>query len=61
MRSLLVVGLISVLFAAAYGQLPTSTLNGTVTDPQGAVVSGAQVVITSKATSVSQETTTGSN
>src|SRR5712691_13296723 len=42
-------------------QLPTSTLNGTVTDPQGAVVAGATVGITNSATGVSRETTTGSD
>jgi hypothetical protein len=44
---------------AAIAQLPTSTLNGTVTDPQGAVVGGAKVVITNTATGVSREATTG--
>jgi hypothetical protein len=53
------VGLVLSLTATA--QLPTSTLNGTVTDPQGAVVAGAKVVITSSATGVSRETTTGTD
>ena len=48
-----------ILPLAAAAQLPTSTLNGTVTDPQGAVVAGARVVVTSNATGVSRETTTG--
>src|SRR5260370_764336 len=48
-----------VLSVAAIAQLPTSTLNGTVTDPQGAVVGGAKVVITNTATGVSREATTG--
>src|SRR3989442_988199 len=38
-------------------QLPTSTLNGTVTDPQGAVVAGAKARITNQATGVSREAT----
>jgi Carboxypeptidase regulatory-like domain len=40
-------------------QLPTATLNGTVTDPQGAVIAGARVAATSQATGLSRETTTG--
>jgi hypothetical protein len=50
-----------VLSLAAVAQLPTSTLNGTVTDPQGAVVAGAKVAIINAATDVSRETTTGSD
>jgi hypothetical protein len=50
-----------VLSLTATAQLPTSTLNGTVTDPQGAVVAGAKIVITSTATGVSRETTSGSD
>ncbi len=44
------------LSLAAAAQLPTSTLNGTVTDPQSAVVAGARVVVISNATGVSRET-----
>jgi Carboxypeptidase regulatory-like domain len=50
-----------VLSLAAIAQLPTSTLNGTVTDPQGAVVVGAKVVIINTATGASREATTGSD
>lgn len=50
-----------ILSIAVTAQLPTSTLNGTVTDPQGGVVAGAKVVITNTATGVSRETTTGSD
>jgi len=50
-----------VLSLTAVAQLPTSTLNGTVTDPQGAVVAGAKVVIINTATGASRETTTGSD
>jgi len=50
-----------VLSLAPVAQLPTSTLNGTVTDPQGAVVAGAKVAIINAATGVSRETTTGSD
>jgi len=45
-----------VLTAAA--QVPTSELTGTVTDPSGAVVSGAKVVITSLATNIERSTET---
>jgi len=50
-----------VLSLAAVAQLPTSTLNGTVTDPQGRVVAGAKVVIINAATGASRETATGSD
>jgi carboxypeptidase family protein/TonB-dependent receptor-like protein len=48
-----------ILSFTSAAQLPSSTLNGTVTDPQGAVVAGAKVVVTSNATGVSRETATG--
>src|SRR3989441_2925835 len=44
----------------AWAQLPTSTLNGIVTDPQGAAVAGAKVTVTSKATGLTRDTVTGS-
>jgi hypothetical protein len=47
--------LLSISVAA---QLPTSTLNGTVTDPQGAAVAGAKVTLTNQGTGVSREATT---
>ncbi len=50
-----------ILPLAAAAQLPTSTLNGTVTDPQSAVVAGARVVVISNATGVSRETASGSD
>src|SRR5260370_5437552 len=59
MRSVLGLGLVVVLSIAVSAQLPTSTLNGSVTDPQGAAVAGAQVVITSNATGLSKGTATG--
>src|SRR5438477_5605045 len=57
MRSLLGLGLISVLFVAAHAQLPTSTLNGTVTDSQGAAVANAKVITINLATGATRETT----
>ena len=59
MRSVLGLVLVVIFSIAVSAQLPTSTLNGTVTDPQGAAVAGAQVVITSNATGLSKETATG--
>ena len=50
-----------ILSLAATAQLPTSTLNGTITDPQGAAVAGTRVSITSQATGVSRETTADSS
>lgn len=41
-----------------YGQLPTSTLNGTVTDPQDAVVTNAKVTATHTATGLARATNT---
>ena len=58
MRSVLGLGLVVVLSIAISAQLPTSTLNGTVTDPQGAVVAGAKVSVVSQATGAVRDTTT---
>jgi hypothetical protein len=40
-------------------QLPTATLGGIVTDPQGAAVVGARVVATNKGTGIASEAATG--
>jgi hypothetical protein len=61
MRSLLSLGLVVILSILVSAQLPTSTLNGTVTDPQGATVAGAKVSVVSQATGTSRETTTGAD
>ena len=42
----------------AWAQVPTAELSGTVTDPTGAVVAGAQIVITSAATNAQRSTLT---
>ncbi|MDT4897121.1 MAG: hypothetical protein QOH25_2198 [Acidobacteriota bacterium] len=39
-------------------QSATATLSGIITDPNGALIAGAQVIVTQKATGVSRETTT---
>src|SRR2546423_8747221 len=46
--------------AAAHAQTVTSAVEGLVTDPQGAVVANAQVVISQAATSVQRTITTNS-
>jgi hypothetical protein len=43
----------------AFGQAGTSTVRGTVTDPQGNVVAGATVTLTNLGTNTSRTTTTG--
>jgi hypothetical protein len=58
MRSVLVLGLVVVLSIAVSAQLPTSTLNGTVTDPQGAIVAGAKVSVVNNATGGVRDTAT---
>src|SRR5215467_15835086 len=47
-------------FAAtgAFGQAGRGSISGTVTDPGGAVISGAQVVLLNQATGVTQHTVT---
>src|SRR3989454_1342226 len=57
MRSLIVLALIFLLFTATQAQLPTATLNGTVTDPQGAAVANAKISLVSQGTGVTRVTT----
>src|SRR5437016_2692843 len=61
MRLLISGLLVLVLTLSVSAQLPIATINGTVTDPQGAAVVGAKVVVTSKATGLSRETATGAD
>ena len=51
------------LFCAipAFPQQPTATLTGNLTDPNGAVVTGASVTVTNSATNLSRTTTTNEN
>lgn len=47
------------LFVTAHAQQSaTATLSGIITDPQGAVIAGAQIIATQKGTGVQRETTT---
>jgi hypothetical protein len=46
---------------SAHGQAGTSTVRGTVTDPQGNLVGGARVTLTNLATSTSRSTTSSDN
>lgn len=46
--------------AAAFGQAGRGSISGTVTDPAGALVPGAQVVLLNQATGVKQHTVTSS-
>src|SRR3954471_9304132 len=50
-----------VLIGALYAQGPVGTLNGTVTDPAGAVVPGATVTATHNDTGVEAKTTSTSS
>lgn len=49
------------LTVAAFGQAETGTINGTVTDPTGAVVSGATVTAKSLASGATRAVTTGAS
>lgn len=59
-RMLLVVAVIFTLSTLAFGQTSRGTVTGTVTDPNGAVIAGAEVTLTSAATKLSRNTTTNS-
>src|SRR5437868_4801384 len=51
--------LVAVFFSSlAWAQLPTATLTGNVTDPQGASVAGAKIEVTNKATGEKRNATT---
>lgn len=59
-NALLLASLLVLAFFAisSFGQAGTSTVRGTVTDPQGNVIAGATVTLTNLATSASRTTTT---
>ena len=58
MRKALAVLVCMLATTLAYGQLPSSTINGRVTDPQGASVSAARVTVTNQAQGTSRNTQT---
>ncbi|HXT76041.1 MAG TPA: TonB-dependent receptor [Candidatus Eisenbacteria bacterium] len=60
--ALLLAGLLVVFSARLFGQgVGSSTISGTVTDPSGAPIPGAQVVVTQDSTAVARATTTSEN
>jgi hypothetical protein len=52
--AVIAIGLL-VLAAFVFAQTPTGTIEGTVTDPQGAAVAGATITVTNNATAISKE------
>ncbi len=58
MRTVVAVLLWIAASTLAYGQLPSGTINGRVTDPQGASVARAQVTVTNLAQGTARETET---
>jgi hypothetical protein len=61
MRKTLVALLWMAVTTLTYGQLPSSTINGRVIDPQGANVSAAQVTITNTALGTSRQALTNAD
>src|ERR1700693_363920 len=62
MRRLLVsIGVVVLLVAAGYSQTFRGAINGTVSDPTGAMIAGATVKATNPATGISHDTTTTSD
>src|SRR5215216_492538 len=57
-RALLIVTFVLTLSTLTLGQTSRGTVSGTVTDPTGAVIAGAEVTLTSAATKLSRTTTT---
>ncbi|HKP83192.1 MAG TPA: carboxypeptidase regulatory-like domain-containing protein [Pyrinomonadaceae bacterium] len=57
-RALLVVVFVFTLSTLTFGQTSRGTVSGTVTDPTGAVISGADVTLTSAATKLNRTTKT---
>ncbi len=60
-RAILATMIFLLAAAMVYGQGTTGQLSGTVTDPNGAVVSGAAVKVTSMETNLTREATAGSD
>src|SRR5438477_8152501 len=57
-RAILVAVIFSGLIPLLHAQVDTGTIVGTVTDPSGAVISGAKVTLTNLGTNASLTTTT---
>jgi len=61
-KRILLSALFSILLCSALlAQGTTGAISGTVSDPNGAVISGAAVKVTNVATNYNRETTTGSD
>src|SRR5882724_11068995 len=58
LRLFLLLALCSLPFALARAQNASATLSGTVVDPNGAVIPGANITVTNISTGLSRETTT---
>jgi len=59
--SLSLLAILGLTALTSWAQLPTATLNGIVTDPNGALVPGAKVNLTSQATGLSREVTSSAD
>ena len=57
-RALIIFAVVITLATLTSGQTSRGTVSGTVTDPNGAVISGAEVTLISDATKLSRTTTT---
>src|SRR5262249_61742927 len=55
------IGLLLAMHALAWAQDATGRIVGTVTDPTGAVIVGAKVIVTNVATRIARETVTASD
>ena len=59
-RSLLIVTVVLAWSALTFGQTSRGTVSGVVTDPNGAVIAGAEVTLTSAQTKLNRTTKTNS-
>lgn len=61
MRRVLSVILAVTFSSSVFAQLPTATLNGTITDPQGAAVANAKVALVNQGTGVLRESSSSAD